>query len=91
MKYRVRWLSGLLAACAVLTAQAEESASQKAARTTQKAGEVIEGGIQKGASAANRGLTKGFEAANDKVFGPADRWIQQKVNPQGQGKPVDKK
>ncbi len=83
------WMTAL--ACLAFSVRAEESAGQKAARATQRAGQVIDGGIQKGASAANRGMTQAFDAANDKVFGPADRWIQQKVNPQGEGKTADKK
>ena len=83
------WIAAL--ACFAFAAQAQESAGEKAARTSQRAGEAVDGGIQKGASAANRGVTRAFDAANDKVFAPADRWIQQKVNPQGQGKPAEKK
>jgi hypothetical protein len=36
-------------------------------------------------------VTQAFNAANDKAFVPVDRWIQQMVNPQSQGKPADKK
>lgn len=73
----------LLPLCGALAAHAEESLGDKAARTTKKTGEVIEQGIQKGASATNKGVSKAFEVANDKVFKPADSWIQGKVGNKG--------
>lgn len=90
MTYKSALSCCLLAVLALPPAQAEgQSFSDKAARTAQRTGEVAEEGIQKGASAANKGVTKAFETVNEKVFKPADGWIQQKVNPQG--KTADKK
>lgn len=61
----------------------EERFADKAARTTKKTGEAIEQGIQKGATATSKGISRAFEAANDKVFKPADGWIQDKVGKKG--------
>jgi hypothetical protein len=52
---------------------------------------VAEEGIQKGASAADKGVGKAFGTVNEKVFKPADTWIQNKVNKKGSAeKPADK-
>ena len=81
----------LLPLCLALSAQAEESLADKAARTAKKAGEATEQGIEKGASAANKGVGKAFEVVNDKVLKPADGWIQDKVgNKGGAEKPAGK-
>ena len=81
----------LLPLCLALSAQAEESLADKAARTAKKAGEATEQGIEKGASAANKGVGKAFEVVNDKVLKPTDGWIQDKVgNKGGAEKPAGK-
>lgn len=77
-------LCALMAGLAVPLAQAEEERFiDKASRTTKKAGEVMEKGLEKGASAASKGITKAFEVTNDKVLAPTDRWIQDKVGRSG--------
>lgn len=74
-----------------LAVQAEEGVLDKAGRTAKKGGEAAEQGIHKGAEATNKGVGKAFEAVNDKVFKPADHWIQEKVNKKGSAeKPADK-
>ncbi len=84
-----RWL--FLPLCLALTAQAEESLADKAGRTVKKVGEATEQGLEKGAAAANKGVGKAFEVANDKVFKPADGWIQDKVGNKGSAeKPAGK-
>ncbi len=84
-------LIGLLPLCLALAAQAEESLVDKVGRTVKKGGEAAEAGIEKGASAAGRGIEKGFSTANEKVFKPADGWIQDKVGNKGKTeKPADK-
>lgn len=81
----------LLSLAAVFAVHAEEGVLDKAGRTAKKGGEVAEEGIHKGAEATNKGVSKAFEAVNDKVFKPADSWIQEKVNKKGSAeKPADK-
>ncbi len=89
---KLGWCCGLLVVLAWSAVHAEEERFvDKAARTTKKTGEVIEQGIQKGASATNKGVTKAFEVANEKVFKPADSWIQDKVGNKGSAeKPAGK-
>lgn len=84
-------LCALAVGLSVTLAQAEERMADKAERTIKKTGEATESGIEKGASAANKGIGKAFEVVNDKVFKPADNWIQDKVGKQGGAqKPAEK-
>ncbi|MDE2615780.1 MAG: hypothetical protein KGL73_02030 [Burkholderiales bacterium] len=77
---KVGWLCSLLLVLAMPAVHAEEERFvDKAARTTKKGGEAAEQGIQKGASATNKAVGKAFDVVNDKVFKPADRWIQDKA------------
>ena len=39
--------------------------------------------VGKGATEAEGAVVKGMDKANEKVFKPADHWIQSKVNPKG--------
>lgn len=89
---KLGWCCGLLVVLAWPAVHAEEERFvDKAARTTKKTGEVAEQGIQKGASAADKGAGKAFGTVNEKVFKPADNWIQNKVNKKGGSeKPADK-
>jgi hypothetical protein len=89
---KLGWCCGLLVVLAWPAVHAEEERFvDKAARTTKKTGEVAEQGIQKGASAADKGVGKAFGTVNEKVFKPADTWIQNKVNKKGSAeKPADK-
>jgi len=82
----------LLALLAWAPAQAEEERFvDKAGRTIKKGGEATQEGIEKGASAADKGVGKAFGTVNEKVFKPADTWIQNKVNKKGSAeKPADK-
>jgi hypothetical protein len=81
----------LLSLCAAFAVHAEEERLvDKTERTIKKGGEATQSGIEKGASAANKGVTKAFEVVNDKVFKPADGWIQDKVNKKGDPKSTDK-
>ncbi len=82
----------LLALLALVPVQAEEERFvDKAARTIKKGGEATQEGIEKGASAADKGVGQAFGTVNEKVFKPADNWIQNKVNKKGRGeKPADK-
>ncbi|GAB3495981.1 hypothetical protein GCM10027399_18560 [Curvibacter fontanus] len=74
------FLLGWLLATLVTGLHAEEERFvDKAARTTKKGGEAAEQGIQKGASATNKAVGKAFDVVNDKVFKPADHWIQDKA------------
>lgn len=77
-------LCALLAGLTLSLAQAEEERFiDKAGRTAKKAGEAMERGLEKGASAASRGVGKAFEVTNEKVLAPTDRWIQEKVGRSG--------
>jgi len=82
----------LLAFLAVVPVQAEEERFvDKAGRTIKKGGAAAQEGIEKGASAADKGVGKAFGTVNEKVFKPADSWIQNKVNKKGSSeKPADK-
>ena len=82
----------LLFLCTALAAQAEEERLvDKAGRTIKQGGEAAEQGIEKGASAAGKGVGKAFEVVNDKVFKPADSWIQEKAGKKSSTeKPADK-
>jgi len=89
---KLGWCLGLLVVLAWPAVHAEEERFvDKAARTTKKTGEVAEEGIQKGAAATNKGVSKAFEVVNEKVFKPADGWIQDKLGKKGSAeKPADK-
>jgi hypothetical protein len=91
MKQILRWMPLLVALAPAAVYATEESLADKAGRTAKKAGEATEQGIEKGASAANKGVSKAFEVVNDKVFKPADGWIQDKVGNKGSAeKPAGK-
>ncbi len=84
-------LGCLLAATTGALHAEEERFVDKAGRTIKKGGEATQEGIEKGASAADRGVGKAFGTVNEKVFKPADSWIQNKVNKKGSAdKPADK-
>lgn len=83
---KIAVLCALAAGLSVSLVQAEEERFiDKASRTTKKAGEVMEKGLEKGASAASKGVTKAFEVTTEKVLAPTDRWIQDKVGRPGAG------
>lgn len=89
---KLGWLCGLLVVLAWPAVHAEEERFvDKAGRTIKKGGEATQEGIEKGASAADKGVGKAFGTVNEKVFKPADNWIQNKVNKKGSAeKPADK-
>jgi len=77
-------LCALAAGLSVSLVQAEEERFiDKASRTVKKVGETVSEGADKGVSAANKARAKGFEVVNEKVFKPADGWIQEKVGRPG--------
>jgi hypothetical protein len=92
MMKKLGWCCGLLVVLAWPVVHAEEERFvDKAGRTIKKGGEATQEGIEKGASAADKGVGKAFGTVNEKVFKPADSWIQNKVNKKGSAdKPADK-
>ncbi len=91
MKTRSLLFVSLMAAAGQGLHAEEERLVDKAGRTIKKGGEAAEQGIEKGASAAGKGVGKAFEVVNEKVFKPADNWIQDKAGKKGgTEKPADK-
>lgn len=79
MAYRNMLLAALALGVSVAASAGDESVAQKAHDLGMKGVEAVE----KGASTAEAAVVKGMQKADEKVFKPADQWIQSKVNPKG--------